>query len=448
VIDELELIDSTSLEVRRRLEQGISPVAVMAHSQSQGRGQKDRKWDSHPGNLHLSFSVPYSDPRLAMITATRIKKIIFDTTGIACHIKWPNDLYIGGKKLCGILIETLSENLSIVGVGLNLKKTPLETACSISDFGIDLDAKDLAMKIIHALREQPLRSAEIMDEQQLGMPWRMQDGTWLRYHGLKVEPVCLEFSKDTGETVQLVSAQDLEAPLWKIHTKDHPMILADIGNTRTKLYPYGDIASLPQLKEQHWPIFVSSVNDKKSIALQEELYPRFRLLTIAKHNVYLRKSLYDFSQIGSDRFFLIQAAARRQLDPSSACYGKAVLVVSCGTALTVDFVDAKRIHQGGYILPGLQSSLSALSRATQLPDVVLNSALESSWPTHTQLAMSRGIRCSIVCWLKALQSECNAEILCTGGDAHLIVDNLDVVHDGDLVFEGMKQVLNLEVVGL
>jgi BirA family biotin operon repressor/biotin-[acetyl-CoA-carboxylase] ligase len=61
--------------------------------------------------------------------------------------KWPNDIMINNKKLCGILIETLVGKSIIIGVGVNIKEAPLESAIALKDY-IEITSIDLLKKII------------------------------------------------------------------------------------------------------------------------------------------------------------------------------------------------------------------------------------------------------------------------------------------------------------
>lgn len=97
---------------------------VMAEAQSAGRGRYRRTWVSHHGNLYASFifSAPERDPRLSYMVAVAIAETIL-SFGITPAIKWPNDILIDGKKVCGVLIEYAGAFV-IVGIGINIKSNP------------------------------------------------------------------------------------------------------------------------------------------------------------------------------------------------------------------------------------------------------------------------------------------------------------------------------------
>lgn len=102
-------------------------LAVLAHAQSAGRGQHGRQWQCTPGTgLLLSLLLfPRAELcRPAVLTAwaaVSVCKLIEAITGAQPYLKWPNDVLIDGRKVCGILIE---QNRGVVaGIGLNLNQT-------------------------------------------------------------------------------------------------------------------------------------------------------------------------------------------------------------------------------------------------------------------------------------------------------------------------------------
>lgn len=104
-------------------------MAVLADRQSGGKGTKGRSFSSNLGGLYLTLlrfyeNFPASHAFTVMTTAAAAVCKTLEDIGLAPKIKWPNDVYVGGKKICGILIEnTFSGNTvrsSIVGIGLNI----------------------------------------------------------------------------------------------------------------------------------------------------------------------------------------------------------------------------------------------------------------------------------------------------------------------------------------
>ncbi|MDR0417977.1 MAG: biotin--[acetyl-CoA-carboxylase] ligase [Puniceicoccales bacterium] len=144
-------IDSTNTECFRKFDMGQrTPFAVIAKTQTQGRGQFDRVWYSaDAGNLYISFGfIPHQSPQnfqnYSTIVAQKIADRLCQIFGLAFVVKSPNDICFNCKKLCGILTESRIANgrivFAVTGIGLNiagnLSKFPKalqSTATTVSD---------------------------------------------------------------------------------------------------------------------------------------------------------------------------------------------------------------------------------------------------------------------------------------------------------------------------
>jgi BirA family biotin operon repressor/biotin-[acetyl-CoA-carboxylase] ligase len=128
-------IDSTNIFAKKLVKQGEKEGAVVVSDvQSSGRGRKDRIWSSSEGGLWFSILLypnisPQSGMLITMASSISVAQGIKEITGLNAEIKWPNDLLINGKKVCGILTELDAKkdtiNYSVVGIGLNVNN-PLE----------------------------------------------------------------------------------------------------------------------------------------------------------------------------------------------------------------------------------------------------------------------------------------------------------------------------------
>lgn len=129
----LEEIDSTNTEARRQAMQGIGEgLVITAEKQTAGKGRRGRSWESPEGeNLYFSMllrpEVPIDKtPMLTLIMALSVAKAINKFCELDPLIKWPNDLVLSGKKICGILTEMhMSESQIedvIVGTGINVNQ--------------------------------------------------------------------------------------------------------------------------------------------------------------------------------------------------------------------------------------------------------------------------------------------------------------------------------------
>ena len=131
-------LDSTNAFASRLLLHGrrlAHGALVIAESQSAGRGRLGRAWYSEPGNgFYVSIVLrpripPGYAPLFTLGTAVALHNTIERITGLQVDIKWPNDLLVDGKKICGILAEMQAEfdrvNSVIIGVGVNVNHVAL-----------------------------------------------------------------------------------------------------------------------------------------------------------------------------------------------------------------------------------------------------------------------------------------------------------------------------------
>ncbi len=123
-------LGSTNDEAARLRDAGApARTAVVADRQTAGRGRSGA-WPSPPGGLYVSLLVaahPDDLPgpltaALALACAEAVEQV---APGVVCAVKWPNDLWVGRRKLAGLLLESVGASRVVVaGVGLNLGRVP------------------------------------------------------------------------------------------------------------------------------------------------------------------------------------------------------------------------------------------------------------------------------------------------------------------------------------
>lgn len=137
-LEYFDIIDSTNSEAKRRL--GAVPpeeyrlfhkTVLVAGEQTAGRGRLGRKFYS-PGGTGLYFSLVYaagsvSDPgKITAVAAVAVCRAIKSVFNVDAGIKWVNDIFVSGKKVCGILTEGIVNPLSgaveaaVIGIGINI----------------------------------------------------------------------------------------------------------------------------------------------------------------------------------------------------------------------------------------------------------------------------------------------------------------------------------------
>lgn len=141
-----DTLDSTNMEAKRIAHSGVeSKTVIIADFQTAGRGRLGRQFYSPKGKgLYMSFLLKneFSDDGICLITAAAsvaVCRAIEKAAGVSPSIKWVNDLYLDGKKICGILTEAVNGLQSgriehiIIGIGIN---------CAEQDFPDEI--KDIA----------------------------------------------------------------------------------------------------------------------------------------------------------------------------------------------------------------------------------------------------------------------------------------------------------------
>lgn len=131
-IQHFESIDSTNNEARRLVASGSvkKPTLITASTQTAGKGRMGRSFYS-PDKTGIYMSLVFKADafseaitRVTTAAAVSVHEIIGKYASIEAQIKWVNDIYIDGKKVCGILCESVLDNIGdryvIAGIGVNL----------------------------------------------------------------------------------------------------------------------------------------------------------------------------------------------------------------------------------------------------------------------------------------------------------------------------------------
>lgn len=166
-------VDSTNTSAYELAEHGLTEGAVIfADEQARGKGRHGRTWQSVPGcGIYMScvlrpHMAPNEIPKITLVAAVAVAKAIRGYTGLNAVIKWPNDILINGKKVCGILTEMKAEQDMIdfiilgIGVNVNTKAKDLPKGASslkeelhhIKD-GENISRVELAKKMLETLEE-------------------------------------------------------------------------------------------------------------------------------------------------------------------------------------------------------------------------------------------------------------------------------------------------------
>ncbi len=148
---ELNQVDSTN---QYALDKSRPGLLVTARAQNAGRGRRGRPWFSPAGeNVYMTLTVAPPEERYPIIAGVAVRAAI---AGLVPHeavsVKWPNDIVISGKKVCGILCETRGPITAIgIGVNVNRQEWPKELehrACSLKQYSHDVFSVNKVIELV------------------------------------------------------------------------------------------------------------------------------------------------------------------------------------------------------------------------------------------------------------------------------------------------------------
>lgn len=155
--EDLPVVSSTNDAVVDLWQKVKTQCIVSAKEQTNGRGRLGRVWEAQAGNLFVSFAYEVLTQNIGhqvIISALAVFETIrFFAPFCDVKIKWPNDVFVEGKKISGILFEKGPENCWIMGVGVNVAQTPkvsnlLYEATSLADLNIKTSRSVVLEKLI------------------------------------------------------------------------------------------------------------------------------------------------------------------------------------------------------------------------------------------------------------------------------------------------------------
>lgn len=168
-ITHLESVDSTSNYVATAFAQGKlgHGSVILADKQTSGRGQRDSTWHSEGGS-NLLFSILLIPDNLSasqsqgvMHCATLALVEVLKSFGVEALVKWPNDVFVGRRKIAGILIENQLSGArisrSIVGIGFNINQSDfgqLNATSLYLETGKFVDVKEALLRFLHHFDQQ------------------------------------------------------------------------------------------------------------------------------------------------------------------------------------------------------------------------------------------------------------------------------------------------------
>ncbi|MDO4696449.1 MAG: bifunctional biotin--[acetyl-CoA-carboxylase] ligase/type III pantothenate kinase [Neisseria sp.] len=452
--------DIVSEAVRCRPEAAHRCLCV-AHTQSMGRGRQGKSWQSRAGEcLMFSFSWVFERPQaelgaLALLVALACRRALA-VSGIEVQIKWPNDLVVGTDKLGGILIETVrsgGKTVAVVGIGLNFvlpKNVPQTTSVQAVGKG-GIRAADVLGNILSEIetmfgRFEQQGFAPFADEYQTANRDHGRTVRLLQNGSLLAEGTVL--GTDDDGALRLQTADGIKRMVGgeiSLRPEDMPLpslpvgrtaaadriLLLDGGNSRLKWTwvengklgevrreAYRDLADLgSEWAERggvHVPVVgcaVCSSEKKQAVAEQLGFMPDW--LPSMDSAMGVRNHYRTPAEHGSDRWFNALG---------SRCFSRnACVIVSCGTAVTIDALSADNHYLGGTIMPGFHLMREAMAQKTA--NLNRPPGRLYPFPTTTPNALASGMMDAVCGSLMlmhgrlAARHEGKTDIVMTGGGA-------------------------------
>ena len=172
-----DTIDSTNTKAKQLAEEGHpTGTLVVAEKQEAGRGRRGRGFESPAGVgifMTLVLKPDFAPDRASMLTliaALAVSKAISEKTGVDAGIKWPNDIVMNGRKVCGILTEMSVQldyiNHVVIGIGINVRNQsfPKEIEQIATSILMETGLRVNRAELIEAVLEQFERYYEIFLE--------------------------------------------------------------------------------------------------------------------------------------------------------------------------------------------------------------------------------------------------------------------------------------------
>lgn len=180
-----DTLDSTNEEAKRQAARGAANGSLfLAEEQTGGKGRLGRAWSS-PAGSGLWFSIllrpgflPEQTASLTLLVGLAVCRAIRRETGCEARIKWPNDVVIGSRKICGILTEMAAEmdrvDYVVAGIGVNVNVASFPEALKakatslLLEQGFPADRATLLQSILreleHCLEQQKTNRAAVMED--------------------------------------------------------------------------------------------------------------------------------------------------------------------------------------------------------------------------------------------------------------------------------------------
>lgn len=238
-VEYYESISSTNNRAKEIAEQKLEGTVIIAEEQTQGKGRLSRKWVS-PKGKGLWFSIilkPNLEPdkvyKITLIGAAAVNEALKEM-GIKSSIKWPNDIIIEGKKVCGVLTEMSCEKnrvkYVVMGIGINVN-------LELEDFDTELKKKATSLKVMTGkeIDRSRLLACVLNHMERLYIPFKEK--------GILVDTIriCKEESILIGKEVRIIKG-DVERVGNVIDIDDEGQLVVEYEDSQIEKILSGEVS--------------------------------------------------------------------------------------------------------------------------------------------------------------------------------------------------------------
>jgi len=453
---------------------GVNAI-VLAEAQTRGKGRHGRQWFSPPG-VGLWFSlVLWPDVEvthitsLGLVASIAVASAVRRELSVPAAVKWPNDVLVDGRKVCGILSElggSIAKPCAVVGIGINVNQRE-------GDFPEDLRASACSLRMC--------TGAAVERRAFLGAVLEEVAGRYGRFVKEGFRPFRAEWenlSMMLGRSVRMVEGASSVAGtvlgladsgglrICDARGNEHQVIAGDVAETHMGVFRDHELVSDRRLATQ--PIRTADECAQATADLLRQAKVAGRELRGIVIGSVVPTATRSFEDMARLRFSLdplivgcglkmpveictkdpAQVGADRIANAVAGCLWREppLVVVDLGTATTFDVVGPGARYLGGVICPGVTTSLHDLvSRTARLPSIEIREPAHVIG-TDTEECMQSGIVFGSVemidgmlrrIW-EEMGGECPA--IATGGLGPSLVPLCSNVHDVDrhLTLKGLK----------
>jgi BirA family transcriptional regulator, biotin operon repressor / biotin---[acetyl-CoA-carboxylase] ligase len=216
-----DTIDSTNDYAKKIANDMEDGTVIISEEQTKGRGRMGRKWYSRKGDgIWLSIILkpdinPYECPFITLIAGASIIKSL-DKLGVKSSIKWPNDIIVNNKKMCGVLTELAAEidkvNYVVLGIGMNVKTLNFDDdieniATSLYKEGYKLSRIDIVSEILMEFENLYTNYINNKDKKEVLDICKkysaiLNKNIYLLKNGEKTKAKCIDINEDGNLIVQ------------------------------------------------------------------------------------------------------------------------------------------------------------------------------------------------------------------------------------------------------